>query len=103
MSKRIGYAASASAFAGLLVVGSAPAQAKDKEHVDKITCEEFLAMKPGDQTRIAYFVEGYRQAKDEAVVGTVAYDEKGEPVAALVKECKVAPKETLWQKIRRHV
>jgi hypothetical protein len=71
--------------------------------VDQITCEEFLALDPDDQNRIAYWVDGYAQAKDEAAVGTVALDKFGQPIGALVEDCKATPKETLWQKIKKHL
>jgi hypothetical protein len=88
---------------GSLVV-AAPARAESKsKQVDQITCEEFLAMKPDDQQRIAYWVDGYQVAKGEAAVGVVAFDKFGQPIGALVDECKTAPKETLWQKIKKHL
>jgi hypothetical protein len=71
--------------------------------VDQITCEEFLALDPDDQNRIAYWIDGYAQAKGEAAVGTVALDKFGQPIGALVDDCKTTPKETLWQKIKKHL
>ena len=83
-------------------IGAGPAAAAGKA-VDKITCEEFLAMNPDDQNRIAYWVDGYAQAKGEAAVGTVAFDKFGQPIGALVEDCKATPKETLWQKLKKHL
>src|SRR5215470_11455153 len=54
---------------GLLAAGPAGAVSKK---VDEITCEEFLALKPDDQQRIAYWVDGYETSKGEAAVGVVA-------------------------------
>jgi len=55
-----------SATAGVVLsslVAAAPARAESKsQQVDQITCEEFLAMKPDDQLRIAYWVDGYQTA-----------------------------------------
>jgi len=94
-----------SATAGLVLgclVTAAPARAESKsKQVDQITCEEFLAMKPDDQQHIAYWVDGYQTAKGEAAVGVVAFDKFGKPIGALVDECKMAPKETLWQKLKK--
>ena len=84
----------------LAAAGSA--QAADKK-IDTITCEEFLAMNPADQNRIAYWVDGYAQAKGEAAVGTVAFDKFGQPIGELVADCKATPKETLWQKLKKHL
>ncbi|HME68881.1 MAG TPA: HdeA/HdeB family chaperone [Myxococcota bacterium] len=79
-----------------------PAGAETKtKKVDEITCEEFLALNPNDQQRIAYWVDGYAQAKNEAEVGTVAFDKFGQPIGALIEDCKVTPKDTLWQKLKQ--
>ena len=68
--------------------------------VDQITCEEFLTLNPTAQQRIAYWVDGYAQAKGEVEIGSVAFDKFGHPVGTLVDDCKAAPKETLWQKLK---
>ena len=85
-----------------LLLSAGVASAADKA-VDKITCEEFLALDPDNQNRIAYWVDGYAQAKGEAAVGTVAFDKFGQPIGALVEDCKKTPKETLWQKLKKHL
>jgi|SRR5262245_1070372 len=87
---------------GLALAGPAGAAAKGKQ-VDQITCEEFLALNPDDQQRIAYWVDGYAAAKGEAAVGTVAFDKFGQPIGALVDDCKATPKETLWQKLKKYL
>ena len=74
-----------------------------EKKIDEITCEEFLAMNPDDQNRIAYWVDGYAQAKGEAAVGTVALDKFGQPIGELVDDCKATPKMTLWEKIKKHL
>jgi HdeA/HdeB family len=84
---------------GAVLAGS-PATGKQ---VDQITCEEFLAMNPDDQQRIAYWVDGYQVAKGEAAVGTVAFDKFGQPIGALVEDCKATPKETLWEKLKKRL
>jgi len=83
-------------------VVATPASAATKA-IDKITCEEFLAMNPDDQNRIAYWVDGYAQAKGEASVGSVAFDKFGQPIGALVEDCKATPKVTLWEKLKKHL
>jgi len=86
-----------------LLTGGPAAAADGKKLVDQITCEEFLALDPDDQQRIAYWVDGYEAAKGEAAVGTVAFDKLGNPIGALVEDCRVTPKETLWQKLKKHI
>jgi HdeA/HdeB family len=90
------------AVGGLLTGGRVQAEAKSKQ-VDQITCEEFLALGPDDQQRIAYWVDGYATAKGEAAVGTVALDKFGQPIGELVADCKATPKETLWQKLKKRL
>jgi hypothetical protein len=92
--------ACAAALAAVLAAG--PAFAGPKK-VDQITCEEFLAMNPDDQNRIAYWVDGYQESKNDAAVGTVAFDKFGQPIGALVDDCKATPKATLWQKLKKHL
>src|SRR5262245_25126495 len=87
-------------FGGLVAAGTAVAASKK---VDQITCEEFLALNPDDQNRIAYWIDGYAQAKGEAAVGTVALDKFGQPIGTLVEDCKKTPKETLWQKMKKYL
>ena len=86
-----------------LLSASLVAAADRNKRVDQITCEEFLALDPDDQQRIAYWVDGYEEAKGEAAVGTVAFDKFGNPIGALVEDCRVTPKETLWQKLKKHI
>ena len=93
----IGLVAMGGVLGGL--VGAAPARAASKQ-VDQITCEEFLALNESDQNKIAFWVDGYQAAKGEAAVGTVAFDKFGQPIGALVEDCKKTPKETLWQKLK---
>lgn len=95
-----GSAALGAVLGGLLAAGTASAASKK---VDQVTCEEFLALDPDDQNRIAYWIDGYAQAKGEAAVGTVALDKFGHPIGALIEDCKKTPKETLWQKIKKHL
>jgi HdeA/HdeB family len=83
-----------------LLIAGPVAAADGKKRVDQITCEEFLAPDLDDQQRIAYWVDGYEEAKGEAAVGTVAFDKF---IGALVDDCRVTPKETLWQKLKKHI
>lgn len=96
----IGSVAASLVFGALLV--AAPVDAGSKK-VDEITCEEFLAMNPDNQNRVAYWVDGYESGKGEAAVGTVAFDKFGQPIGALVEDCKATPKATLWQKLKKHL
>ena len=103
MRKRmIGALVVTAAVGGLLTAAPVGAESKKKK-IDEITCEEFLALNPEDQQRIAYWIDGYQVSKGEAAVGTVAFDKFGQPIGALVDDCKATPKETLWQKLKKHL
>jgi hypothetical protein len=101
-NNRILVSVTGAALTGVLAIAPTPAQAKSAQ-VDKITCEEFLALNPDDQQRIAYWVDGYQVSKGEAAVGTVAFDKFGQPIGALVDDCKATPKETLWEKLKKRL
>jgi hypothetical protein len=98
----VGALALGAMLSGLVTAGRVAA-ADGKKRVDQITCEEFLSLDPDDQQRIAYWVDGYEEAKGEAAIGTVAFDKFGNPIGALVDDCRVTPKETLWQKLKKHI
>ena len=92
---------------GGLVAAADPAGATWSTHnqkqVDGVTCEEFLALDPENQQRIAYWIDGYRVAKSETTVGQVAFDKFDQPIGMLVEDCKTTPKETLWEKVKKHL
>ncbi len=92
----------AAACAVVALVSAGVAQAAGKK-VEDITCEEFLAMNPENQNRIAYWVDGFAEGKNADAAGTVALDKFGQPIGELVTACKASPKETLWQKVKSHL
>ena len=98
----VGSITAGAALGTLLFPGAVCAAGKAKQ-VDQITCEEFLAMNPADQNKIAFWVDGYQVAKGEAALGTVAFDKFGQPIGELVDDCKATPKETLWEKLKKHL
>jgi len=100
--KTIGAFVVVAAAGGLLTAAPVRADSKKKQ-VDQITCEEFLALNPDDQQRIAYWIDGYQVSKGEAAIGTVAFDKFGQPIGALVEDCKATPKMTLWEKLKKHL
>jgi hypothetical protein len=91
------------ALGGLLAAHPVEAESTKKQQVDRVTCEEFLALDPQNQQRIAYWVDGYQIAKGESNVGTVAFDKFERPMAMLVDDCRATPKATLWQKVKSHL
>ena len=47
-------------------------------------------------------VTKYRKRKLQGIP-LVAFDKFGQPIGALVDDCKATPKETLWQKLKKHL
>jgi HdeA/HdeB family len=90
------------ALGGLVAVLPARAESKSKQ-VDMITCEEFLAMNPDSQQRIAYWVDGYQEGKGQAAIEVIELNKFGQPIDEMVEDCKTTPKETLWQKVKKHL
>jgi hypothetical protein len=104
LSKRAILVSATAGFVLGSLVAAAPARAESKSaQVDQMTCEAFLAMKPDEQQRMASWVDGYQTAKGDAADGVVAFDTCGKPIGALVDECTMAPKETLWQKLKKRL
>ena len=104
MSKRAIIVSAAAGFVLGSLVAAAPARVESTStQVDQMTCEAFLAMHPDDHQRIASWVDGYQTAKGDAAVGAVAFDMFGKPIGALVDECTMAPKETLWQTLTKRL
>lgn len=78
------------------------ALAKDK--IKDVTCEQYLAMDPGQQATVVYWIDGVVTASSKKQVAAedieVGYDALGDPVAALVTECQADKKASLWSKIK---
>ena len=91
----------ASALGGL--VAALPVHAGEKKQADMITCEEFLKMAPAAQERIAYWLDGYQEGNGKAAIEVVELDKFGQPVGEIIEDCKTTPKETLWQKLKKHL
>jgi hypothetical protein len=73
-----------------------------KKHVKiPMTCEDFLALGSDDQPEAAYYLAGYNRATKTTVDAAGEIDLE-QDVAVLVQECKPAPKESLWARIKKH-
>jgi acid stress chaperone HdeA len=67
----------------------------------KMTCQEFIEMDKSVQPELVYWADGYNKAKKmkEGVAGEVDLERD---VAVIYEECKQAPKESVWAKIKQH-
>jgi len=66
-----------------------------------MSCEEFLAVEDVVQPKLVYWAAGFN--KDGGATDSVVdITETDRIVPVLVKECKEAPKLTLWQKIKKY-
>src|SRR5437879_2001021 len=75
---------------------------KRKVKPTKMTCQEFVDLDQTVRPEAVYWAEGYDKAKK------VKADELGEvdlerDVAVIYEECKQAPRESLWAKIKKHL
>ena len=68
----------------------------------KITCEDFLALDESVKPKAVYFAVAYAKGgKPEAAVLDVEGTEKITPL--IIEECKAAPKESFWKKVKAEV
>jgi hypothetical protein len=65
-----------------------------------MTCEEFLALSSDVQPEVAYWLAGYNAAKHKEVAAAGEVDLETD-TAVLIEECKPAPKESLWDRIKK--
>jgi hypothetical protein len=70
---------------------------KKKVEPVKMTCEDFLALGSSVQPEVAYWLDGYNRGENVAAGGQVDLERD---MAVLVQECKPAPKESLWKRIK---
>ena len=78
-----------------------PADAKTVKPT-KMTCQEFVDLDQTVRPEAVYWAEGYDKAKKAKA------DELGEvdlerDVAVIYEECKQAPRESVWAKIKKHL
>ena len=75
---------------------------KRKVKPTKMTCQEFVDLDQTVRPEAVYWAEGYDKAKKAKA------DELGEvdlerDVAVIYEECKQAPSESVWAKIKKHL
>src|SRR5262245_16648860 len=66
-----------------------------------MTCEDYLALSSDVQPEAAYFLAGYNRAAKSEINAAGEVDLETD-TAVLVQECKPAPKESLWARIKKH-
>jgi acid stress chaperone HdeA len=89
--------------AAALIGGATGAFAEaTKKPLGKMTCEDFLAVDDTFKPKLVYYAVAYAQGgKPEAAVIDVEGTDKITP--ALIEECKAAPKESFWKKLKAEV
>ena len=67
----------------------------------KMTCEDYVALSESEQPELYYFAKGYNRGSKtkEDVSGEVDLEKD---TAVVVQECKQAPKESFWAKVKKH-
>jgi len=76
----------------------------------KMTCEEFVKLGRQVQPEVAYWLDGYNQGAEQGGTDTAGTKREGgvgvplvaldRDVALMVKECREAPQESLWERIK---
>jgi acid stress chaperone HdeA len=71
----------------------------------KMTCQEYVDLSETERPELVYWAQGYEKGPkgakvQEDAVGEVDLDRD---VAVILKECKQAPKVSLWAKIKKHL
>lgn len=67
----------------------------------KMTCEDFVALTESERPELYYFAKGYNRGSKvkEDVSGEVDLEKD---TAVVYQECKQAPKESFWAKVKKH-
>ena len=67
----------------------------------KMTCEDFVALSESERPELYYWAKGYNRGSKtkEDVSGEVDLEKD---TAVVYQECKVAPKESFWAKVKKH-
>jgi hypothetical protein len=99
--KKLAFALALAAVLGFALSGTT---ALAKEKIKDVTCDQYLAMDPVQQSNVVYWLDGVDTASSGKHVAAedieVGYDGWGDPVAALVTECTGDKKASLWSKIK---
>ena len=66
-----------------------------------MTCADYVALSESERPELYYFAKGYNRGSKtkEDVSGEVDLEKD---VAVVVQECKQAPKESFWSKVKKH-
>ena len=67
----------------------------------KMTCADYVALSQTERPELYYWAKGYNRGSKtkEDVSGEVDLEKD---VAVVVQECKAAPKESFWAKVKKH-
>ncbi len=68
----------------------------------KMTCEEFVALDEVVKPKVVYWAEGFNR-KGEAEDAIIDIETTDKLVPILDEECQAAPKETFWEKVKKHL
>ena len=75
---------------------------KRKVTPTKMTCQEFVDLDSSVRPELVYWAEGYNKGA-KVKTGEVGEVDLERDVAVIYEECKQAPKESLWARIKKHV
>ena len=75
---------------------------KRKVKPTKMTCQEFVDLDRSVRPEAVYWAEGYNKATKVRADGVGEVDLERD-VAVVYEECKQAPRDSLWAKIKKHL
>lgn len=67
----------------------------------KMTCNEFVMLDDAVKPKVVYWAEGFNR-KGKPVDAVVDFDVTDKLVPVIVDECQKTPKDSFWQKIKKH-
>jgi acid stress chaperone HdeA len=67
----------------------------------KMTCQEFVELDKSVQPEVVYWADGYNKAT-KVKEGVAEEVDLERDTAIIYEECKQAPKESVWAKIKKH-
>jgi hypothetical protein len=87
-----GVLLSASLTAPVVAAGHKPAT---------MTCDEYVMLDDVVKPKVVYWAEGFNY-QGEPVDAVIDFDATDNLVPIIVDECKATPKESFWEKVKRH-
>lgn len=67
----------------------------------KMSCEEFVALDDVVKPKVVYWAEGFN-SKGKPVDQVMDVERTDKLIPVLITECRETPKQTFWQRVKKH-